>query len=102
MARRVVGATLTDVLNEIKTDVRSQRDTLTHVLTVLERQQAALDEHVRRSETNEKAIDVVRAELAPLKTHAAVWGALAKILAALGVLVSIAVGVVKIMGVSGG
>jgi hypothetical protein len=91
-------ATLKDLLQEVREDQKATRETLTHILRVQERQQVSLDEHVRRTRVAEERLDALTADLAPLKTHAAVWGALAKALAAVGVLVSIAVGVQRFLG----
>jgi hypothetical protein len=56
-----------------------------------------LEEHQRRSAANEEAVRVLRTEIKPLATHVAVVGAIAKILAAAGTLVGIAVGLQKLL-----
>lgn len=66
---------------------------------ILVRHGVVLDDHVRRSLANEQMIALVREEMAPLKTHVAAFGALAKALGALGTLVGIAAGVGKMAGV---
>ena len=85
---------LDDVLHE----VRRVADTQVEMLKVQARQHVTLEEHMRRTEVAEEAIASLRDEMTPLKTHAAVWGALAKILTAVGTLVAIGMGVLKLLG----
>jgi multidrug resistance efflux pump len=100
--RKGVVAITEELLKEIREDLRRVSATQTHILTVQERQQASLEEHIRRTEAAEAGLETVRAELAPLKVHAAVWGAAAKALAAVGTLVSIGIGVMKLWEAFGG
>lgn len=62
------------------------------------RHAAVLDEHQRRSIANEESVSLLRSELRPLAVHVAVVGGLAKVVGFVGVLVSIAVGVLKLLG----
>ncbi len=60
---------------------------------------AVLKDHTRRSEALEAAVEVVRAELDPVKTHVAVFGALMKGVGVVGTVVGIITGVAKLLGV---
>lgn len=64
----------------------------------LARQNVVLDEHMRRSLANEKLVAAVYEDLAPIKLHVAVAGALAKGIGLAGTLVGIAAGVGKMVG----
>lgn len=57
-----------------------------------------LEEHIRRSLANEAAVELLKQEMAPLKHHVAMWGVGAKVLTALGALVSLGVGIWKLVG----
>lgn len=63
-------------------DLRNITENLTRIDITLAKQQAVLDEHVRRTALAEERLELHAAELAPLKQHVAVWGYLGKILAA--------------------
>lgn len=71
-------------------------------LAEIERLQARhnvlLEHHERRSIANEEAVSLMRDEIKPVSLHIAVVGAAVKVVAFGGVLVSIAVGVLKLMG----
>lgn len=54
---------------------------------------ATVEEHQRRSVAQEKVAEVMAADLAPIKTHVAVVGGVAKALAAFGMVVSFVFGV---------
>ena len=61
------------------------------------KQELNLDEHMRRSDLLEKRQDRLRGDLIPLlKIHTVVWG-VCKIIVGLAVLVSIAVGIFKVL-----
>lgn len=71
----------------------------------LGRIEADLNEHMRRSLANEEAnehtrqqIDLLRQELAPLKTHVAAWGGVAKAVTIMGSLGGAAVAIAKLFG----
>lgn len=59
---------------------------------------ATLQEHMRRSLANEEAVQLLRAEIAPIKTHVAVVAALVKVVGLTGTLIGIATGVAKLAG----
>lgn len=61
-------------------------------------QQASLEEHMRRTEAAEERLDLLTKEVAPLKTHVAVWGYLGKILAALATGVGLVATLSKLFG----
>jgi hypothetical protein len=98
MASPSVTEVIKEMLDEVRADIRRVTEVQVDMVRVQERQAATLEEHIRRTEAAESAIETVRAELAPLKVHDAVWGAAAKVLAATGALVSIAVGIGKLLG----
>lgn len=79
----------------MNSDIAAQ---LTEIRLILARQEGHLAEHIRRTALLEEGMTRVIAELQPLKTHVAIWGALAKILGAVGTLVGIGAGVAKLLG----
>jgi cell division FtsZ-interacting protein ZapD len=84
-------------LTEVRGEISKQRDVTTHILTVLERQQATLDEHVRRTDIAERQLDAFRTELTPLKAHAAAWALVGKAISGLALVVGLIVGLLKIL-----
>ena len=71
-------------------------DGISHTLIT---QGAVLEEHQRRSLANEKAVQLLQAELKPLALHVAVAGGLAKLIAVLGTLVALIFGIVNLIRV---
>jgi hypothetical protein len=78
--------------------VRQVLGDLGEIKVTLAAQHVTLQEHQRRSLASEKAIEALRTELQPLKTHVALWGALGKILGAAGVLAGIIETALKLSG----
>lgn len=75
--KRIDGAT---------TDISKNVTTLTATAAA---QQAILDEHMRRTEANEKQLELFESRVHPLETHVSMWAGAGKVLAILGVLASI-------------
>lgn len=59
---------------------------------------ANLGEHMRRTELAEKNHEMLRRDFEPVKIHVAVVGALGKIIAVIGALVAIGVGIKNLWG----
>lgn len=81
-------------------DARLDRidDTTRNIQVVQERQAASLDEHIRRTAAAEESLKHLRAEIAPLKAHVAVFGVVGKVVAGSGVVASLVYSVMKILG----
>lgn len=77
--------------DEIKKDVSSLKTTAV-------RHQAVLEEHVRRTEAAEAALEHMQSRLKPLETHVSMWGGAGKVLAVLGTVASIIAVLYKIFG----
>lgn len=99
---------LMDFRAEVRTDIREVRDKISSIDSTQTRQQATLEEHIRRTEVNEKALELmktmhyddigkVKAKIEPLERHVAMWGGVGKAIAVLGVLASIVVAVLKLV-----
>lgn len=84
-----------DNLNNRLDEVQS---VLADIRVDLARNTRSLEEHMRRTEALESAVDVIRAEARPVQTHVAVVGALGKVLAAGGTVVAIVEGVLQLTG----
>ena len=60
-------------------------------------QKVLLTEHMRRTDALEDRVEQVAKEQVPLRMHVAVVGALGKVLAVVGTLIGIAVGIMKLL-----
>ncbi len=65
---------------------------------VQERHAVSLEEHMRRSEALEEAVAHLRTELAPIKTHVAMWGGVAKAITFVGAGAGAVVGILQVLG----
>lgn len=81
---------LSDTLQRIE-------EKLDRVAEAQARHAAILDEHQRRSLANEKIVELVRAEIDPLKKHVAAWAGAGKVLAIAGTVASVLGAVVAIL-----
>lgn len=52
-------------------------------------QQTILDEHMRRTEANEKALELAQQRLTPLEHHVTMWGGVGKALAVAGAVITL-------------
>lgn len=71
-------------LSELGADMREVKTDLRH--------------HIKRTEQNEAALGLLRAEVSPLKVHVAAWGGVGKALAVLGTLGGLLFGAMKVWG----
>lgn len=71
-------------LSELGADMREVKTDLRH--------------HIKRTEQNETALALLRAEVAPLKVHVAAWGGVGKALTVLGALGGLLFGALKVWG----
>jgi len=71
---------------------------LDKVDVTLAAQAAVLKEHVRRTQINEESLESLRNEVKPLVVHVAVVGAIGKVVAGIGILVGICVGIYQLLG----
>lgn len=78
--------------------VKDVQHSVREIEKTLAAQYATLTDHQRRSLANEEAVQLLRAEIRPLALHVAMVGAFAKVLAAAGTVVGIAVGIYKLLG----
>lgn len=79
-----------DRIVRIEDKIDSIRDDIGKINTVLAAQHESLKEHIRRT-------SILENELAPIKTHVALSGALAKIIAALGSLILVSEAIVSLL-----
>lgn len=70
-----------DWAQEIRALLEVIREDIGDIKIVQAEQALTLRDHIRRTELNEAALEAQKKELAPLKTHVAVWGYVGKILA---------------------
>lgn len=98
-----------DDITEVRREQRDLNKAQADHNSILARQQVILEEHMRRTATNEEQLQLqrelveqnvqeLRTEISPLKTHVAMWGGAAKVLTIIGALGGLAVAVVKVMG----
>lgn len=76
------------------TDIHKDVSELKHTTI---KQQAILDEHIRRTEVNEEAVKQASARIKPLEVHVNMWGGIGKGLVIVGTICSIAVAVIKVI-----
>jgi 3-keto-L-gulonate-6-phosphate decarboxylase len=69
-----------DTLHELKDDVKSVKSDISDINITVAKQHVSLDEHMRRTEVNEKSIQHLKEAIKPLETHVATFGALAKLI----------------------
>jgi hypothetical protein len=82
-------------LKEIKEAISGIKEAVHSIDKTLVRQEATLQDHVRRSLANEQAVELLRQEIAPVKTHVQLMNTMAKVFVAVGGLV---IGILKLMG----
>lgn len=70
--------------------------TLTRILVTQERHNTLLKEHMRRSDALEEALEIMRKDVVPLKTHVAIVGAMGKIVAFAGSGLGMIFGLIKL------
>lgn len=83
---------------DLQTRLEKIYDAVSRIDVTLARQAVTLEDHTRRSLANEEALDLIRAEMAPLKAHVALWGALGKIISVAGTLLAALVTLLKLSG----
>ena len=111
---------LKDIVIRLEAKIDKQSEYLASIDKTLGRQAVQLEHHIKRSDTQEENLEQhrsevgqhfeayrheveqhleqIRSEVKPISTHVAVVGAVAKIVAFMGVLVGIAASVAKLAG----
>lgn len=84
--------------DETRQGLAEVKKEMSEIAKIAERQQALLDEHIRRTEQNEKAIAKVGDRLAPLERHVSMWAGVGKILAAVGTILGALAALYEILG----
>jgi hypothetical protein len=74
-------------LKEIRQDINEVKHSLHNIDKTLVRQQGILEEHIRRSIANERAVEILKDELKPISAHVGLFNNLAKIGVTLGSLI---------------
>jgi len=93
---------------EIRGDLRHVRDRMSNIDSTQVKQQVILEEHIRRTEVNERALELMRdnhssdinklnTKIEPLEKHVAMWGGVGKAVAILGVVASIVAAALKML-----
>lgn len=73
-------------------------DSTRQIQLVQERQAASLEEHIRRTIAAEESLDLLRAEIGPLKAHVAAFGVVGKLITAGGAATGLVYAVMRILG----
>lgn len=95
------------VTDETRTEMGEMRKDVSSLANTATKQQAILEEHIRRTEANEKAVNVltdkhlvdindIGSRLKPLEAHISMWAGAWKVLAVLSALATIAAATYKI------
>ena len=96
MSDKILDLILTK-LDKLDTKMDKLDDRLDSSEKIAVKQEANLDEHMRRSDLLEKRQDKLRGDISPLlKIHTVIWGA-GKAVVGLGVLISVLVGIMKLL-----
>lgn len=93
-------------IKEMRNEFKEMRSEFADMRVTQGEQKQILDEHIRRTEQNEQMIqknkeetderfDKITVEIAPLKTHVAMWNGVSKALVVIGILAGIAGAVAK-------
>lgn len=98
-----------DVHNKATTvDIKEIKETLHGLHIVSEKQQVILDEHIRRTEANERALELLSNKhleveqsivnrLIPLEKHVSMWAGAGKVLAVIGSVAGIAYSIYRLL-----
>lgn len=70
---------------------------ITQLTATAAAQQVSLEEHMRRTEANEKHLELIESRVSPLEAHVSMWAGAGKVLAILGTLAGIAAAVYKVL-----
>jgi hypothetical protein len=81
--------TMTKQLTRLEGKVDKLDERLDGVDKILVKQQVILDEHMRRTEINEKGLKLMQEQLHPLKRHVDMWAGVGKAIVLLSVLVAL-------------
>lgn len=82
--------------DETRTELQEMRKDMSSLASTGVKHQAILEEHIRRTEANEKALEMMGSRIAPLEKHVWMWGGVGKGLAVLAGLASITAAIWKI------
>lgn len=86
--------------DSIRQDMISLRKDLSSLAHISAKQQAILEEHIRRTEINEEALKATNARLVPIEAHVQMWSGVGKalaILAALGGIITCSIAIIKFL-----
>jgi hypothetical protein len=86
-----------DIVNNTNTKVDKIDATLDDMKVVQVQHAQILDEHMRRTEVNEKAIEHLHRVIKPLEVHVSVFSALAKLIGVFAAVGSIGVAILKLL-----
>lgn len=93
-----VQALILKKLDDLDSAGKERAEQLADIRETLARQAAVLEDHTRRSLANEANLELLRAEFAPVKSHVAVVGAIAKGSGAAVGLVGTILGILRTLG----
>lgn len=86
-----------EFIDKLDTRLTKLEDAAAEMRVLQAQHNASLTEHMRRTEVAEENLALLRSEFAPLKTHVAIYGALAKIITVGGALAGLATGLSKLV-----
>lgn len=58
-----------DLLKEVRQDIKEVRQDVGGLRGIAAAQQVTLDEHIRRTEINEEALELLRGQVEPIRRH---------------------------------
>lgn len=89
---------MSDKLDSIETKIDKLFDKTASIDITLVKQAASLDEHIRRTAMAEENIDMLRSDLKPIQKHVDQVHTIFKFIGLIATVVSIAAGIIKILG----
>lgn len=95
-------------MSDTQSDIKEILREVAEVKNTQVKQEAVLEEHIRRTEANERHLELAKSEsdrrftvmaeeMKPLKTHVAMWGGAGKVVTILGVLAGIIGAAIKFL-----
>lgn len=88
---------IVQIVTELRNDMKSVKEDIHEIKITNVQHKGILDEHIRRTEINEKHIATVSDRLVPIERHTAMWAGAGKLVAILATLIAIGGTLYKIM-----
>lgn len=88
---------IVEAIKRIDGTTKEINASVTELTATAAAQQVSLEEHMRRTEANEKHLEHIQSRVLPLEEHISMWAGAGKVLAVVGALVSIGAAIYKIL-----